>query len=392
MVLFRIRRRSSVLGLLLFALFMGCASKGRYRVRPERLEQLNRPKSTITDVGLKVVFFDLGQADGMLIFHEGKTLLIDAGESRDFDDAKKYPIISKTLRSLTGRNHLDGFLLTHYHRDHVGNSEASSGLWGLMAEGLTIDTVYDRGERQYGGAPKGEVQRDYERSLVYWLNNGQVKTHRVLKVGDVIDLGASLKVEVVAANGNGLFEKLESERPHELKLWPASENDLSVALKLTYGDFELFTGGDLTGRTTHRDFKGHREGYHDVESSTAGRVGNVEVYRANHHGSQHSTNSCFLSVLSPEVSVVSSGRNGYGHPTQVVYDSLKRLGPVYITGGADERIIGHVSPSVVGGEVLIHVERLGKRYSVNGFDFESKSEEAEAVSSSGPKECETAPW
>ena len=45
---------------------------------------------------------------------------------------------------------------------------------------------------------------------------------------------------------------------------PASENDYSVALKFTYGDFELFAGGDLSGATLHRDFKGNREAYHDV--------------------------------------------------------------------------------------------------------------------------------
>lgn len=381
------------LPLVLLLVLASCPRKSRYKERAERAREAEKTRvSSITDVGLKIIFFDLGQADGMLVFHNGKTLLMDAGESRDPDDADRYHVIATTLQQLTGRKHLDAFVLSHYHRDHVGNSGAGTGLWGVLADGVTIGTVYDRGSIIYGDAPKGDVQLDFERSMPGWLSSGKVKQHVTLKLGDKLDLGAPLQVEVVAVNGNGLFEKLLQDKPDDLSIFPASENDYSVALKLTYGDFELFTGGDLTGATVHKDYKGNKEGYHDAESDTAGRVGDVEVYRVNHHGSQYSSNGCFLKVLRPEVSIISSGENNYGHPHPKVYDPLMDLGRVYITGGADDKVRDHVMRSIVGGDVIVNVETGGRRFAVNNRDFTAKTEADEAAVPERVASCATAPW
>ncbi len=381
------------LPLVLLLVLSACPRKSRYQERAERARaaEANRV-SAITDVGLKIIFFDLGQADGMLVYHQGKTLLMDAGESRESEDADRYHVIAATLQQLTGKKHLDYFVLSHYHQDHVGSSRSGNGLWGVLADGVTIGTIYDRGEIIYGDAPKGDVQKDFERAIPGWLSSGKVKQHVALKLGDKIDLGAPLVVDVVAVNGNGMFEKLMQDKPDDLSIYPASENDYSVALKLTYGEFELFTGGDLTGATVHKDYRGNREGYHDVESSIAGPVGDVEVYRVNHHGSQYSSNGCFIKVLRPEVSVFSSGANNYGHPHKKVYDPLMDIGRVYITGGSDDKVRDHVLRSIVGGDVVINVETGGKRFSVNNRDFDSKSDAEEAALPGRVEQCATAPW
>ena len=140
----------------------------------------------------------------------------------------------------------------------------------------------------------------------------------------------------------------------------------------------LFRSGDLTGLTQHREFGKHHEGYHDIESSTAERVGDVEVYRADHHGSAHSSNACFMSVLNPEVSIISSGDNNYGHPSPKAYDQMASSGKVFITGGADQKVRSHVEKSIVGGDITVLVDATGGLYSVNGRDLRSKSEQQEA--------------
>jgi len=371
------------LALLLALAVAGCSHTKRERANRKRPSRIENAPLTIT-------FFDLGQADGMLIRYQGKTLLMDSGESRVEDDAQRVHHISKALEE-AGNTRLDAFVVSHYHRDHVGDPKPRSGMWMLFDDGVTISTLYDRGEVIYGGGGKGETQREYEKALPGWLSSGKVKAHQSVKVGDLIPMGDGLTVEVVAVNGNGRLEALDQKDPSELQHFPASENDYSVALKVTYGDFELFAGGDLTGSTKHRDFKGHREGYHDIESSTAARVGDVEIYRADHHGSQHSSNPCFLKVLRPEVAIISSGENNYGHPTPRVFDALQEYGRVYITGGADPKVKAHVAPGLVEDDVVVAVEAGGKRFSVNGKDFRAKSEEQEAAVPDRVTECAEKP-
>lgn len=325
----------------------------------------------------------------MLVIYRGKTLLMDAGESRTPDDADRFHVIGKRLEELTGKRHLDYFVLSHYHRDHVGDDKELTGLFGLIeTDGVTVGTMIDRGPDNYGqSGEKGETQLSYEKSVPLWLKAGKVQAHRVVTVGEKIELGEGLAIDVVAANGNGKLEALAKDRPGELDAWPASENDYSVALKFTFGDFELFAGGDLTGLTQHRQFSSRQEGYHDIESSTAERVGDVEVYRANHHGSAHSSNPCFMSVLSPEVSIISTGDNNYGHPSVKAFDQMAQYGRVFITGGSDVRVRSHVEKSIVGGDVTVLVDGEGKRFSVNGKDLRAKSDEVEAQRPGRAEKC-----
>lgn len=371
--------RAGLVALLIFA----CACAPR-RARAPRAHAVSK----ITRAPLTFVFFDLGQADAMLLEHGGKTLLIDAGESREPADQHRFRAIAKRLEAMTGRRHVDYFLATHYHRDHLGDLDEDTGLFGLLStDGLTVGTLLDRGSEVYGGGAKGDTQRAWEKAVPGWLASKKVGAHRALKLGDALDLGEGLQALVVAANGAGALDVLQRVSPEELAGWPPSENDYSVALKFTYGDFELFHGGDLTGNSTHRDFSGKREGYHDLESLTAERVGDVEVYRVNHHGSRHSSNPCFLEVLDPEVSIISSGENDYGHPTEKVFDQLSDLGKVFITGGADFKVRAHVARSIVSGDVVVRVEEGGRRYSVNGHDFSALTEAEEAARGIAPGIC-----
>ena len=347
-----------------------------------------RRGATLEDAPLRFTFFDLGQADALLVQYRGRTLLVDAGESRHAPDAPRYRRVAAHLEKLTGRRHVDHFVATHYHRDHVGfdGPDGRSGLFALLAdEGLTVGTLWDRGSDTVG--EKGAVQRAWERALPGWLSSGRVKEHRVAAVGDSLELGEGLRVQVVAVNGNGRF----AHPDEQLLTWPPSENDSLVALAFTLGDFELFAGGDLTGETVQRTFGLHREGYHDVETSTAPRVGDVEVYRANHHGSSHSSNPCLVSTLRPEVSIISSGENSYGHPAPEVVGALRRHGLVFITSGADPRVRAEVADEIVGGDVVIDVDAEGHRYVVNGWPFHAKSDSEEAAAAAA-NSCTADDW
>jgi hypothetical protein len=122
----------------------------------------------------------------------------------------------------------------------------------------------------------------------------------------------------------------------------ASENDLSVAFVLSYGQFDMFIGGDTSGQNDTSTF-GYS--YHDTETCLARDTsvvnqygGSIDVLRVNHHGSDHSTNQLFLDVFDPTVSIVSVGDlNPYDHIRDTIIERLLRKsaiendGAVYLT-------------------------------------------------------------
>ncbi|HEY3358240.1 MAG TPA: hypothetical protein VGQ83_33640, partial [Polyangia bacterium] len=52
------------------------------------------------------IMFDVGQADSMLVLHRDKTMLVDAGVSKDKNARQSFRDIARRLEALTGRRHL----------------------------------------------------------------------------------------------------------------------------------------------------------------------------------------------------------------------------------------------------------------------------------------------
>src|SRR4051812_38385936 len=70
---------------------------------------------------MKVVVFDVGQGDSILVVSPtGTTMLVDAG-----DESKGKQIVEKLKGE--GVDHLDYFVATHMHPDHIGGAPAVFG-------------------------------------------------------------------------------------------------------------------------------------------------------------------------------------------------------------------------------------------------------------------------
>ncbi|SEL09217.1 Metal-dependent hydrolase, beta-lactamase superfamily II [Carnobacterium iners] len=54
-------------------------------------------------------------------------------------------------------------------------------------------------------------------------------------------------------------------------------------------------------------------------------ISKVDVLKVGHHGSKYSTSAKFLEKTVPTYSVLSVGKNGYGHPTSDVLNRLKKV-------------------------------------------------------------------
>lgn len=74
------------------------------------------------------------------------------------------------------------------------------------------------------------------------------------------------------------------------------ENDLSNGIRIDYGSFRYFTGGDMTGRNL--------EGYdvkNSAEAVAAPVIGKVDVATMNHHGFDDAQSRIFIQTLQPQV-------------------------------------------------------------------------------------------
>lgn len=210
-----------------------------------------------TDSVLRIIFLDVGQGDAVLIqAPEGQTALVDAGP-RD---------VVPLLREL-GVERIDLLVATHPHTDHIG------GMAGVI-EALPVRFYMDNGDTHTTQTYRRLLAALDARPDIAYLE----ATPRTISLGS-----ASIEVLPLLPRGT------------------AGLNDRSVALVVRFGEFKAFLSGDSeVVQLSH--LVGQRA------------VPDVELLKAAHHGSDNGFTWEFLRAATPEVVVISVGRNSYGHP------------------------------------------------------------------------------
>jgi len=279
---------------------------------------------------LEIHCINVGCSDCTLIISpSGKTMMVDTG--LPFNASESH--LCTYLRSI-GVDTINYLVSTHYHRDHIG------GIDTLIKDGIVIDSAFDR-SWEY-------CKTDY---YTYAAVVDSYSVRDSVVDGEYFDLGNRIFVTVVSVNGNGQLSPpyLDQECGGSY-----SENDLSIALLLIAGEFSFFVGGDLSGTNSG--------GYTDIESSLAGELTLTDVYRVNHHGSKYSSNSTFLDVLNPDVSIISNGScpGSYTFPDSEVVNRLQALGSkIYMTSDS----LGNP----IDGDIVIRTDGL-LYYDVEGLN------------------------
>ena len=362
-------------------------------------------------IGLEIYIFSLGQADSMLLVGpapERRSLLIDLGTPRG-EDGRTHERIAKRIQNITGRRGLDYFMVSHFHEDHVGRYSEKSprGIFGLLANPIdkfSVDLWMDRGDGEQEYSVRTRAHRHTIAHLPRFIRERRVGERVVPDFGArQIDLGGGIEVDVLAVAGRvfpgdpGALAAVEAANPGVYTKAPASENDFSIAVEVSLGNFELFTAGDLNGApfpgegkdyATHtvRFFGKNGSTYTNVEGwmvkhwDEVNRESDVEIYRVNHHGSKNSSIQPLIDALDPEVMIYSCG-GMYGHPDPEV---VKRTAPgalQLVTHSASEKTWPDGFPEELGqivGETQIKVSADGETYWLNGRALPSWSDEAEA--------------
>ena len=306
---------------------------------------------------LEIHHLDVGQGDSTLIVSPtGKSLLFDAGED-NWNSSAKAQIEGAYIQSVLGCKQLDYVVVSHFHSDHIGYV-GYGGLWNLVeAQNFSIGQTLLRDYNAYLGEGSGTL----DQWKVYLAGSGATKLHPAAAVEgeSQVNLGGGVSFKIVAVDGNGAL--LPGNFGADSA--PPSENDYSIGTLISYGAFDEWLGGDLDGE--HTSAFGYS--YHDIELSVAPEVGDVDVYRVNHHGSDHSSSPTFVGQLDPEVSIISVGDgNTYGHPRQAVMNALLATSDVYLTERGD--LTTDIGSAVVAGNVVIKTAN-GTNYTVNGTPY-----------------------
>lgn len=219
-----------------------------------------------------VKFFDVGQADSILVQSAGVNMLIDAGTNNMGNT------VVQNLKDLgiTKINYLVG---THPHEDHIGGMDD-------VINNFEIGTIY---------MPKVQTNtKTFEDVLDAISNKGLTIT--TPEVGYVFEVG-NTKCEVMCA-GTGTTEE------------NSNLNLSSIVIRMVYGEESFLFMGDA-----------------EEKNESSRQWPQTTVLKVGHHGSDTSSSESFLNQVKPEISVISVGiNNTYGHPKKTTLDKLNALG------------------------------------------------------------------
>jgi len=225
---------------------------------------------------LRLTFIDVGQGDSILIEFPGtKKMLIDGGGSYTgtFDIGER--VVSPFLWR-KGIKKIDFLLLTHFHPDHSGGIPA-------LANNFRV------GEFWEGSKPvNNQNYQKFKKSLPHKLIQKTIATGYSMS-----EAGVKIKVlHPAAANKD-----------------PSSvNNDQSLVIRLEYRTISILLTGDIEVRAENEIL----DSFPVVKS---------QVLKSPHHGSKSSSSANFLAAVSPEMIVISVGKNNiYQLPDQKVLE------------------------------------------------------------------------
>ena len=235
------------------------------------LERNNRETYDTSQDFVKV--FDVGQAECILIYSNGYSMLLDTGLSETANE------VCIGLEQLNISD-LDVLMISHLHDDHIGGiagitenfsvknlilPEISIESEGLILAEAAINKVVKAGGNVY--------------SAVQGMN---------FNIGD-------FEITVLACFNN-----------------ESNENNRSIFLSCEIDGKRFLFTGDAEQKAEKLLLKENL----DLKS---------DVLKVAHHGSNSSSHEEFLKAVSPEISVISVGDNSYGHPHNEILARLERI-------------------------------------------------------------------
>ena len=232
---------------------------------------------SFSDRKFQIIACDVGQGDAILVIYGDIQILTDGGpDSKVLDCLGKYiPYWDKTIELV---------ILTHPDKDHFG---------GLI-------DVFER----------------YE--VLSFLKTKATNSNQSYQVLETIVGGKDVDT-IYASDGLNLrlgkiyLDILNPQDSNEEYIEDKNLNNSSIVSVLGFGEFKALLTGDI-----------EIEGINRLVSER--KIIDVNYLKMPHHGSKNNITSGLLRFSSPEMAVISVGKNSYGHPNKEVLDFLNKLG------------------------------------------------------------------
>ena len=239
------------------------------------------------DKPFEITFLDVGQGDGIYISAgDGTKYFIDGGSSNvnAVGENRILPFLkSKQITSI------DYWFVSHCDKDHI------SGLLEILEKRYKVEHIvlYE--------------QRSHDENYLYLLEIAQKVGSNIIfmKAGEKI-CSPNLEIKCIAPDrSNSSIEMLDG-----------NENSLVLLTEYKCADvkWKALFAGDISI---------------EVENilCTNGLLEEVDLVKANHHGSNYSNGAYWFATLKPEYIVVSCGKNNlYGHPGAKAVERMEESG------------------------------------------------------------------
>lgn len=381
---------------------------------------------------LDIHFIETGRGNAsFMVFPDGTTMLLDAGDLQTEEFYKKNsPLkvspalptdkkrpgewIAAYIAQIMPKNRaltIDYAMITHFHQDHYGSVNAQTPytangayqLSGIADVGtqIPIHKLLDRGF-DYPVDLHTYYSKDATfTNYVKFIKEQEKRKdfiHEALKVGSNSQIGLLIQPKsypdfsvrnIKAGNKvwSGIDEQIVSCFPDsDMPQKGFNENPLSNAIKITYGAFTYYSGGDNTG------YEGlGYPGRKNVEPAIAKAAGRVTAMSLNHHGNRDANNRDFIEALSPEVVVQQSWcsdqpgqelafrlveKNSRGDSIKVFNTHMLPETRIYLGGWITKAF------KSLNGHVLIRVQNGGDAYMV--YVLDETKEKLEVMKTFGP--------
>jgi beta-lactamase superfamily II metal-dependent hydrolase len=362
------------------------------------------------------------------IFPDGTTFLVDASgailafgkeasdplPARPSADISAGKVIVDYIEHFTpevSQGHINYFMLTHFDSDHIGSYDPSlpmheSGRFRLtsiaeIGSDIVLDKMMDRDYPDYSYPLASRLNDDKMvnyKAFLDWTkeaNGTKVEKWDPGSHSQVVELhDTTYSVRIQNLSGDGRFWTGKGEESHltmpaTFEGFPSAaipkENAFSCSYILSYGDFDFFLGGDL--QINNRDIFP----YMDAESPVAAVSHKVEVMKANHHGTNETNSPELLSVLRPDVWVVSNWRDVQPRPATM--DRVLAANPqcdIFFTNMPEKDIpvLGPERLSSIDekcGHIVVRVAPGGESYMI--YSLDDSDLQYRVKSTFGPYRC-----